>query len=134
MLRKPLLSLILALLLVGGFVYGVTRLFLLRYEVGDVYPEYSSLRSDPLGTKAIADALDALPNVDIQRNFKPLPKLQADKPVTLVYTGVPNYAVWTQPELAKFDSLVVSGSRAVRATRPPVRVVAFGALLPGSMR
>ena len=118
MLRKPLLSLLLALLLVGAFVYGVTRLFLLRYEVGDIYPEYSSLRSDPLGTKAIADALDALPNVDIQRNFKPLPKLQADKPVTLVYTGVPNYAVWTQPELAKFDSLVVSGSRAVLTFYP----------------
>lgn len=113
MLRKPLLSLLLAVFLGAVFVYGLTRLFLLRYEVGDMYPPYSSLRTDPLGTKAIADALDALPSVEVQRNFKPLPKLRAPSPVTLVYTGVGHKAVWTQPELAAFDSLVVGGSRAV---------------------
>lgn len=113
MLRKPLLSLLLALLLGGGFAYGLAHLFILRYEIGDVYPPYSSLRADPLGTKALAEALDELPNVDVHRNFKPLPKLRAGGPVTLVYTGVPHHAYWTEQELAAFDSLVVGGSRAV---------------------
>jgi len=113
MLRKPLLSLLLALLLGGGFASGLTRLFVLRYEIGDVYPPYSSLRADPLGTKAIAEALDNLPGVEVRRNFKPLPKLRAGGPVTLVYTGVPHKAYWTEQELAAFESLIVTGSRAV---------------------
>lgn len=113
MLRKPLLSLVLALLLAGGFIYGVTKLFLLRYESGDVYPPYSSLRADPVGTKALAAALAEIPNVEVRRNFKPLQRLRADRPVTLVYTGVPHKAYWTEQELAAFDTLIVRGSRAV---------------------
>jgi hypothetical protein len=113
MLRKPLLSLFLALLLGIGFAYGLARLFILRYEIGDVYPPYSTLRADPLGTKALAEALDDLPNVEVRRNFKYLPKLRAGGPVTLVYTGVPHHAYWTEQELVAFDSMIVTGSRAV---------------------
>ena len=32
----------------------------LRFESGDVYPVYSSLRSDPLGTRAFYDSLEDL--------------------------------------------------------------------------
>jgi hypothetical protein len=113
MLRKPLLSLLLALVLAAIFIGGLTHLFALRYEVGDVYPEYSSLRADPLGTKALFVALGELPGLEVRRNFKPLPKFQSDKPVTLVYTGVSHDAMWTGAELRAFDSLVVTGSRAI---------------------
>ncbi len=113
MLRKPLLSFLLALVLFVGFAVGLARLFILRYEVGDIYPPYSSLRADPLGTKAFADALDELPSVEVRRNFKRLPKLRPDGPVTLVYAGVPHTGFWTEQELRAFDSLVVGGSRAV---------------------
>lgn len=113
MLRKPLLSLLLALLLGGAFIYGIAQLFLLRYATGDVYPPYSSLRADPLGAKALAAALDELPGVEVRRNFKPLPRLKAERPVTLIYTGVPHRAFWTEQELAAFDGLIARGSRAV---------------------
>jgi hypothetical protein len=113
MLRKPLLSLLLALVLAAIFIGGLARLFALRYEVGDVYPEYSSLRADPLGTKALYAALGDLPGIDVQRNFKPLEKLQPEKPVTLVFAGVPHDAVWRSAELRTFDSLVLTGSRAI---------------------
>src|SRR5687768_5897030 len=113
MLRKPLLGLILAVLLGAGFVYGLTQLFLLRYATGDIYPPYSSLRADPLGTKALAEALNGLPKVEVRRNFQPLTKLRDEKPVTLIYTGVPHQAFWTEQELTAFDALVARGSRAV---------------------
>jgi len=113
MLRKPLLSLLVAIVLGVGFVVGLTRLFVLRYELGDVYPPYSTLRADPLGTKALAAALDELPNVDVQRNYKPLPKLRPGGPVTLVYAGVNHHSYWTNQELLAFDTLIASGSRAV---------------------
>ncbi len=113
MLRKPLLTLLLALILAGGFIFGITKLFLLRYEAGDVYPPYSSLRADPVGTKALAAALAEIPSVEVRRNFKPLQRMRTDRPITLVYTGVPHKAFWTEQELAAFDTLVVRGSRAV---------------------
>ncbi|MEI9894518.1 MAG: DUF4350 domain-containing protein [Chthoniobacter sp.] len=113
MLRRPLLRLFLAVALAVAFVCGLARLFVLRYEVGDIYPPYSSLRADPVGTKALATALDELPKVEVRRNFKPLPKLHTSEPVTLVYAGVPHEAYWTDQELLAFDTLVLNGSRAV---------------------
>jgi hypothetical protein len=113
MLRKPLLSLFAALALIAVFVVGLVRLFVLRYEVGDVYPEYSTLRADPLGAKALVDALAQLPHVEVGRNFKPLPKLRPEGPVTLVYAGVDRHSYWTDAELMAFDSLLANGSRAV---------------------
>jgi len=35
----------------------MVRLFSLRYARGDSYPPYSTLRADPAGAKALADAL-----------------------------------------------------------------------------
>ncbi|MEP6672647.1 MAG: DUF4350 domain-containing protein [Chthoniobacter sp.] len=113
MLRRPLLRMFLAVALAVAFVWGLAQLFVLRYQVGDIYPPYSSLRADPLGTKALATALDELPNVEVRRNFKPLPKLHPDGPVTLVYAGVGHQASWTSQELLAFDTLVLNGSRAV---------------------
>lgn len=113
MLRKPLLRVMLSLALALAFGWGLVELFVLRYEVGDSYPPYSSLRADPLGTKALATALGELPNVEVRRNFKPLPKLRTNGPVTLVYAGVPHRAFWGGDELQAFNTLVLSGSRAV---------------------
>jgi hypothetical protein len=113
MLRKPLLSLLFALLLGALFAGGLARLFILRYETGDIYPPYSSLRADPLGTKALAAALAELPGVTVQSNFKSLPKLRPTGPVTLVYAGVSDQSFWNGPELLAFDSLVANGTRAL---------------------
>ena len=44
--------------LVGAFLYGVARLYALRFEVGDVYAPYSTYRADPLGTGALYEASD----------------------------------------------------------------------------
>lgn len=52
--RLHLVLLPLALLL---FIMGIARLFELRFSRGDVYPPYSSLRSDPLGAKALFKGL-----------------------------------------------------------------------------
>jgi hypothetical protein len=54
-----------------------------------------------------------LPKVEVRRNFKPLPRMRANGPVTLVYAGVDHNAVWTNEELAAFNTLVLNGSRAV---------------------
>ena len=118
MLRKPLLLLMLALLLAAAFVVGVAQLFILRYEKGDVYPPYSSLRADPLGAKGLYDALRQLPGLDLARNYKPLPKLKPAGPVTLIYAGVARSAAWNEEELRAFNALLQGGSRAIITFKP----------------
>lgn len=51
------------------FTFGLVRLFQLRFEVGDVYPAYSSLRSDPLGTMAFYESLGELPGISTRRDL-----------------------------------------------------------------
>lgn len=110
-------------LLAAAFFYGVMHLFALRYATGGVYPPYSTLRADPLGAKAIHDALGALPGVEVRRNFRALPRLEAPTPITLVYAGIARHVSWEEKELAAFETLVRGGSRAVftffPADRPP---------------
>ena len=105
--------LLLALLLFGAFGYGLTQLFLLRFRTGEVYPPYCSLRMDPLGTKALYDALREMPHLELQRNFRAIVKLQPSAPVTLLYAGTPQYAWWGDDELRHVEQLAVTGSRVV---------------------
>src|SRR6185369_9071489 len=59
------------ILLVGAvaFAAGLFQLFKLRFEAGDVYPPYSSLRSDPLGTMALFESLSRMPSLSVLRDF-----------------------------------------------------------------
>jgi len=52
-----------------AFAFGVVWLFELRFEAGDVYPPYSSLRSDPLGAMALYESLENMPGLTVQRDF-----------------------------------------------------------------
>ncbi|MEZ0390401.1 MAG: hypothetical protein ACAI34_25200, partial [Verrucomicrobium sp.] len=47
-----------------------------RYSGGEVYPPYSSLRSDPLGTRALLESLDRVEGITGVRNFRGLEKLE----------------------------------------------------------
>ena len=51
-MRRHLSSLLIALVLLL-FVAGLAKLFGLRFEQGDIYPRYSTLRADPYGTKGL---------------------------------------------------------------------------------
>ena len=51
-------------------------LFQLRLGGGDLYPNYSSLRADALGTRALYDALGLVPGMAVDRDYRPLAKLE----------------------------------------------------------
>ena len=42
------------------FCYGVAHLLVLRFQTGDVYAPYSTLRSDPLGTRVLFESLASM--------------------------------------------------------------------------
>jgi hypothetical protein len=62
----------LAALLACGFVAGLLYLFGMQFAAGDVYPEYSSLRTGPDGSKLLFDALAHVPGIRVERNYLPL--------------------------------------------------------------
>ncbi|MCL2701668.1 MAG: DUF4350 domain-containing protein [Phycisphaerae bacterium] len=79
------LGLILFAALVVGFLAAMVGLMSQRLETGDVYPPYSSLRGDPLGAKALAESLDKLDGITVERWHKP--RLEP-KPAAVFILGV----------------------------------------------
>ena len=73
------LSLFFLVLCALGFAAGLFQLFKLRFEVGDVYPPYSSLRSDPLGTMAFCESLEKMPGLSVRRDFSAANRLPEGK-------------------------------------------------------
>jgi hypothetical protein len=69
------------------FAAGLFRLLALRLVGGDVYPPSSSLRADPLGTRALHDALARLPGLSVSRNHVPLARLGDGAGTTLFVLG-----------------------------------------------
>ncbi len=99
---------------------GVYHLFSLRFSAGDVYPPYSSLRADPLGTKALYESLDDLPGLELKRNYEPLRKLtQAPRQTVLLIGVAPARVLRLQSAAAtKLEALPAKGDRLVLALRP----------------
>ena len=101
------------------FVWGLARLFSLRFASGDDYPPGSSRRSDPLGTRALHDGLAALPGYSVQRNYGELERtLTEPGGHTLFLLGFDADALGTVAPRAiaeSYDHFVRAGGRLVLA-------------------
>jgi hypothetical protein len=107
-----------ALLAVGiALALGLAHLFNLRFGEGDVYPAYSTLRSDPLGAKALFESLDRL--VAARRHFQPLDKLGEGRGGTLFYLGAERSDLRLLPdEFKQLESFAADGGRVVISLFP----------------
>jgi hypothetical protein len=107
-------------MIILGFVLGVIQLFLLRFEAGDVYPAYSTLRSDPLGSRAFFRGLENLRSTSVQRNYRQLDNLEFKESTTFFHIGTPVFdsesvaAKWVEA----IDRLTASGGRLVLSFLP----------------
>jgi hypothetical protein len=77
----------LALLVAAVFFWGVVSLFNRQFASGELYPEFSTMRTDRLGTKLLFDSLGKLGGIAVERNFLPMEFLPRDG-ATLVLLGV----------------------------------------------
>ncbi|MBU1171782.1 MAG: DUF4350 domain-containing protein [Proteobacteria bacterium] len=75
------------LILFALFTGGLVRLFTLRFESGDIYPPYSTLRSDPLGCRVFHDSLVHLEGLVVTRNQASLQRFHEKTPSTLFFIG-----------------------------------------------
>ena len=120
MLENKKLRFVFSAFLIAVFLIGVVNLFLLRFKAGDVYPPYSSLRSDPLGTRAFYESLDNLDNIAAKRNYRPMSKIKSGQGVTFFYLGAKifNSDSVYKDLLKSFEHIAKSGGRLVIAFFP----------------
>lgn len=114
--RAPLFAL---LVVAGALVAGFVTLYRLRLGRGDIFPPYSSLRSDPLGTRVLHESLGSLRGTAVTRWMQPLDQLPPLPARTIVLAGLP-VERWTQVTKREFEALdaaVRNGSRLVVAFR-----------------
>src|SRR5580693_2242729 len=102
-------------LALAGFVFGLIHLFQLRFSAGDIYPPYSSLRTDPLGVKMLYESLDRLPGLSVGRFFQPASKLSGSKERVLFIVGVSKYAIDSMPpsDYHALENFMFGGGRVV---------------------
>src|SRR2546430_15160586 len=106
---------LLLIALLGVLVAGLALVFRLRLTAGDVFPAYSSLRADPLGTRALYESLSALPGLRVARNFRPLDGAEPTPPRTLILAGTAKEQ-WhhlTREQFDALDAAVKAGCRLV---------------------
>jgi hypothetical protein len=101
------------------FVTGVVKLFILRFEGGDVYPPYSSLRADPIGMRALYESLAMIPGATVARNLKPLEVLAGTSGVVF-YNGVDpwKFRDSSHKTLTQFETLLQHGARLIVSFQP----------------
>jgi hypothetical protein len=122
-----------AVLLLGcaaAFAFGLFQLFKLRFEVGDIYPEYSSLRSDPLGAMIFYESLGNMPRLSVRRDFSSENELPGGKETTYLHlAGSPRDWSSVPEELVQeLDGFLGRGGRLV-VTFYPETSSAFGRAL-----
>lgn len=105
------------LLFTGSLVVLAFVLFAVfnRRVARDLYPMYSSLRADPMGTRAFHDALAAVPGQQVDRWVRPVDKLPALPPRTIIFAGAWSHG-WTSLSSETFnaiDGAARDGSRVV---------------------
>ena len=91
-----------------------------RYDAGESYPEYSSLRADPQGTRVLFESLGQVPGVETARNFERLDKVQGSPRQALLLCGLDarafaSYGMVDGQALARFAG---SGGRLIIALNP----------------
>src|SRR5580658_746270 len=98
MLKTRHFLMLLWVLLLAGFGLGVVELFQLRFNAGDIYPPYSSLRADPLGAKALYESLQGLPSLSVSRFFQASSKLEGSPRRVLFFCGTESADLSVMPE------------------------------------
>jgi uncharacterized protein DUF4350 len=102
------------------FVFGIIQLFKLRFESGDVYQPYSSLRADPLGTMALYESIEKTHGITAQRDFSADNHLPEDANTTYLHLAADQYEWEWMPEdvFHEVDDFVRRGGRLVITLLP----------------
>jgi hypothetical protein len=115
----PVAAVILMILL----VVGLLELLRLRFSSGDIYPYYSSLRTDPLGSKALYESLESCCGLQVSRNYEPFVRIQNRFDATVLVLGFQSELLQAAPNdvSEQIDYFISSGGRLVLTFVPPAK-------------
>src|ERR1700733_3380518 len=105
--------------LVAVCAIGLFQIFRIRLVAGDLYPQWSSLRSDPDGTRVLFDSLAPTGRVVTVRKYK-TPAQSPERSATILFLGYsPNALVSASTsDLDGFEQSARAGNRLVFALNP----------------
>ena len=104
-----------------ALAWGLEQVVVAPLDTGAVYPEYSSLRADPMGTMALYESLSQV--VKVERLFKTRAQEDPGKSTTILVLGVDPVA-WSHLDekvLEEYEKLTSKGARLVFAFLPAQR-------------
>jgi hypothetical protein len=107
-----------ASILVLGLVWGLEQMVVSPLETGAAYPEYSTLRSDPMGAMALYESLAKV--VKVERLYKSRLRRDPGPGTTIFVLGVEPVG-WSrikEETLKEYEDLTSKGARLVIAFLP----------------
>src|SRR5262245_42196942 len=112
---KRYLPTIFLLVLAAILIIGFVQLFELRFSAGDVYPVYSSLRADPLGTMAFFESLENFSGLSVERGFSATSRLPEGNETTYfsLATSMDDWGLLSERDFRYMDAFVAEGGRLV---------------------
>jgi len=107
------LSIAILLVCAIAFVLGLVRLFKLRFDIGDVYPPYSSFRADPLGAMAFCESLERMPGLSVRRDLSVASQMPPGKDTTYMRLGerTLDWRSLDEEVIKEVEGFVTSGGR-----------------------
>ncbi|RPJ86138.1 MAG: hypothetical protein EHM18_07750 [Acidobacteria bacterium] len=103
-------------------VFAATGLWLLflAFEIGDVYPPYSSHRTELDGTAVLYEALRSFPDLRVARHYGPAVNAPSSTETTIIVAGVSpsDWYLGDEDELRDLISLAERGTRLVLTLQP----------------
>jgi len=98
---------------------GLWLLFL-AFEIGDVYPPYSSHRTELDGTAVLYEALEHFPDLRVARHYGPAVSAPSSTETTIIVAGVSpsDWYLGDEDELGDLISRAQKGARLVLALQP----------------
>lgn len=118
-MKSRRLSIVVLVLSLAGLVCGLGWWLHLRFSDGEAYAPRSTMRADPVGSKAFYDALVEYRGLRVSRNYTPFVQLQSfSSDATLLMLGADTRRLYN---LADFDivrDFVEAGGRLVIALDP----------------
>jgi hypothetical protein len=106
------------------FIAGVYHIFSIRFGHGDIYPHYSSLRSDPMGAKIFFQGLANLPGYTVKRDHSTTLTWEGGKETILFILGLKtglDHSALKNPGKQNYKTIstvLSSGSRLLIALHP----------------
>jgi hypothetical protein len=109
------------------FVFGLVQLFQLRFAAGDVYPAYSSLRADPLGTMAFYESLEKIPGLSVRRDFSAANRLPEERQTVYLHLAGNRYEWNEMPNdlFREIQGYLSRGNRLVITFFPQTELAIF---------